>query len=348
MLMQAAQSQGGRDAVKVGVLGAGVIGLSTALRLCQEVPGIDVTVIAEHFGSATTSDGAGGLWEPYKLGDTPGELINRWGGETFQHLQELYFSPEAADAGISMISAYQLWSEPHEEPVWRDIVPHFHPLSFAEMAPFEAAGRCRYAHGWCFTTLICQTRFYLPWLGAKLEAAGARLVERKLTSLQELAGYDVIVNCTGIGAAALFGDKGVYPVRGQVMRVAAPWVKSCYFVNEDNYIIPNLDTVVLGGTAQRGDHDTSVRAEDSRRIWEGTLRLMPSLAQAKVEHEWVGLRPGRDTIGDDVLAYIDGGLTVGKDIGFRCCASSDLYGSGSWVIVSALCPSGWTIQGLYM
>lgn len=36
------------------------------------------------------------------------------------------------------------------------------------------------------------------------------------------------------------------------MRVKAPWVKHCYFMNEQHYIIPNLDTVVLGGTQQKG------------------------------------------------------------------------------------------------
>ncbi len=46
-----------------------------------------VTLVADQFGKGTTSDGSGGLWEPYKLGDTPADLINKWGAETYQHLQ---------------------------------------------------------------------------------------------------------------------------------------------------------------------------------------------------------------------------------------------------------------------
>lgn len=53
----------------------------------QELRGAAVTVVADQFGRATTSDGSGGLWEPYKLGDTPPELVNRWGAETYEHLQ---------------------------------------------------------------------------------------------------------------------------------------------------------------------------------------------------------------------------------------------------------------------
>ena len=46
-----------------------------------------VTLLADSFGRGTTSDGSGGLWEPYKLGDTPAQLINKWGAETYEYLQ---------------------------------------------------------------------------------------------------------------------------------------------------------------------------------------------------------------------------------------------------------------------
>ena len=69
------------------VLGAGVIGLTSALRLCDELPTAKVTVLAEKLENETTTAGAAGLWEPYKLSDTPPELIRRWGRDTFEHLQ---------------------------------------------------------------------------------------------------------------------------------------------------------------------------------------------------------------------------------------------------------------------
>ena len=82
----------------VVVLGAGVIGLTTALRLCNELPTAKVTVFAEKFEDETTSAGAAGLWEPYKLSDTPPELIRRWGRETFEHLQVCKILTKAAAA----------------------------------------------------------------------------------------------------------------------------------------------------------------------------------------------------------------------------------------------------------
>lgn len=67
-----------------------------------------------------------------------------------------------------------------------------------------------------------------------------------------------------------------------MIRVRAPWVKANYFVNEDNYILPNLDTVVLGGTAQVGDTDLAPREADRRHIWQGVLRMVLSLKGAPV------------------------------------------------------------------
>lgn len=90
----------------VCVLGAGVVGLTAALRIKQALPGADVTVVAELFGADTTSDGAGGLWKPYTLGDTPPQLVNRWGQETFDHYMQLYQSPEAPAAGQQCARAF--------------------------------------------------------------------------------------------------------------------------------------------------------------------------------------------------------------------------------------------------
>ena len=42
------------------------------------------------------------------------------------------------------------------------------------------------------------------------------------------------------------------------MRVRAPWLRICLLDDEDdgNYVLPNIDNVVLGGTHQHNDWDT--------------------------------------------------------------------------------------------
>ena len=60
---------------RVAVVGAGIIGLSTAVCIQELEPTVDVTLISEKFSPETTGDGAAGVWGPYLLGSTPEEKI---------------------------------------------------------------------------------------------------------------------------------------------------------------------------------------------------------------------------------------------------------------------------------
>ena len=56
---------------RIAVIGAGVVGLSTAVLIQQHMPGVDVTIIADKFDKDTTSDGAAGIFRP-TISMTPG------------------------------------------------------------------------------------------------------------------------------------------------------------------------------------------------------------------------------------------------------------------------------------
>lgn len=49
---------------KIGIIGAGVIGLTTALMLKNEFRGLHVSVLADKFESETTSHVAAGVFRP--------------------------------------------------------------------------------------------------------------------------------------------------------------------------------------------------------------------------------------------------------------------------------------------
>lgn len=55
----------------VCVIGAGVVGLSTAYSLANCGANIQVTLIADKFSPNTTGDGAAGKWYPSHLSQTP-------------------------------------------------------------------------------------------------------------------------------------------------------------------------------------------------------------------------------------------------------------------------------------
>uniref|UniRef100_A0A8C9WDG4 D-aspartate oxidase n=1 Tax=Scleropages formosus TaxID=113540 RepID=A0A8C9WDG4_SCLFO len=267
----------------VAVVGAGVVGLSTAVVIAEALPHCSVTVLADRFTPNTTSDGAAGILFASQFPDVPVEQQRRWFKRTFDHLLLIASSPEAGVAGVFLSSGWQIFREvpPEKKPYWSDCVLSFGTMTDAELKRFP-----QYKFGQAFTTIKCECPSYLPWLQKRLEKAGGIMIHEKVTDLAELGlRYDVIVNCSGLGSRELLGDEDVHPVRGQVLRVHAPWLQHFVRVADGHtYIYPGAGGVTLGGTRQ---------AADSQAIFERCRRLEPSLGSARPLGEWVGLRPGR-------------------------------------------------------
>ncbi len=68
----------------------------------------------------------------------------------------------------------------------------------------------------------------------------------------------------------------------KVLRVKAPWMKNCYCFGDFHYIIPNVDTIVLGGTATKGSWDRSVSEADTLHITKELFAMFPALQAAPV------------------------------------------------------------------
>ena len=56
--------------------------------------------------------------------------------------------------------------------------------------------------------------------------------------LQFMGQYEVVVNASGFRSRDLVGDKSVYPVRGHLIRVNAPWIKNWVYTDDLAYFIP--------------------------------------------------------------------------------------------------------------
>lgn len=129
----------------------------------------------------------------------------------------------------------------------------------------------------------------------RFRKAGGAVEQRKISSLQELShSYDIIVNCSGLGSKTLVNDNKMYPVRGQVLKMEAPWLK--HFIRDGDgktYIFPGIHSTTVGGTRQEEDWRLQVDIGDREGILTRVMRLEPSLCKAKILNEWVGLRPGR-------------------------------------------------------
>lgn len=76
----------------------------------------------------------------------------------------------------------------------------------------------------------------------------------------------------------------------------APWIKTFFYGEVDTYVIPGFDSVTLGGCRQLDSYNLKVDKYDSLAIRERCESLVPSLKNADLVAERVGLRPHRDPV----------------------------------------------------
>ena len=50
--------------LKIGIIGAGIVGLTSAVNIQKLLPNVKVTIMAEKFLEESTSNGAGGIFRP--------------------------------------------------------------------------------------------------------------------------------------------------------------------------------------------------------------------------------------------------------------------------------------------
>lgn len=98
-----------------------------------------------------------------------------------------------------------------------------------------------YRHGHEFVTYTIEPVKLLPYLLKEFKQHGGKVILGvKVTDLTKLGpNYDLVINCTGVWAGKVAKDAKVAPLRGQVMRVRAPWIYRVILDDRDdgNYII---------------------------------------------------------------------------------------------------------------
>ncbi|XP_063984731.1 D-aspartate oxidase [Diachasmimorpha longicaudata] len=280
--------------MRVAIVGGGVVGITTALQLKSELRNSNIEVYGEKYEDIVSYVGAG-LFSVGKSFSGPSEEITRnWMNDSYEFYDEIRKSREAARAGVVEISGY-MFSEgptPVRNPWMESVVPSYRRVTEEELK--LPGGDWKY--GVYFTTIITQCKWYLPWAKRQLEQTGTKFYKRKLYNLNELIDdYDVIMNCAGLGAGELCGDRRMIPLRGQVLKVKAPWLKTFFYGNLDTYIIPGIDgSCTLGGTRNFDSTRMSPCSHETRAIHERCTNLLPSLKNAEVIESVVGLRPHRD------------------------------------------------------
>ncbi|KAG2216028.1 hypothetical protein INT46_007088 [Mucor plumbeus] len=288
---------------KVTVIGAGVVGLTTALLLQQR--GYDVTIVADHFpGDKSieyTSPVAGARWKT--LAPNSDLRLQRYDAVSFNIFWELA-KTHAAEAGIMVVSAYDYHEKCDENvlnPWWKTLVPTFQTIDKKELPD-------QISVGYHYTTVLINPLVYLPWLLKQYFALGGKHRKQKIDQISDVISddTDIVVNCTGVRAKDLGGvmDKSITPTRGQNVIIRAPHIRKTISMSRPDsytYVIPRCDgTVILGTTKDTNSTDHNINKNTTADILKRAIECCPDLslsykgiADLKVVGNVVGIRPTR-------------------------------------------------------
>jgi D-amino-acid oxidase len=283
--------------MKILIIGSGVIGLSTGIKLL-EAGYKHVTIVADKFSPYLTSDASSACFHPYI---TPSALLlecikKSW--YEFKKLQEKipgilkniqffeYYPEVFTDLQMSSPEREFLKNLEGYTELSSDILPH------------------GYKQGFSFETVHIDIPYYMPYLSKQFHTLGGKLEQKFINSLDEVTNIaDIIINCTGFGAKNLIGDKKLSFVRGQAHSVekissikdatlAIIKESEGYPTHADNVIVvPRKDDIYIAGTTQLDDGCLEERQSDMRLILSRAAKIVPELSDAKLKKTYVGIRP---------------------------------------------------------
>jgi len=291
------------QAPNIGIVGAGVVGLSIALLLAERGCK-NVTIVARDLpgdeGTGWASPWAGALLAAHPDGDYE---MQRTSLEYYKALAK-----RVSNTGIQSLPIEEYYDDRDQESkIWyQDYFPDF---KFLPKDKLLANARV----GYTYTTQVVNPTYFLPWLSTELTRRGVRFVRQTVETLEharELLAADIVINASGVGARELANDQAVYEVRGQTMFVKGSYDKVRIFQGSHyTYAIPRTHSggVILGGVSQPKSTNSEVETE----LRPDILRRINVLTENAFD--WVD--PEREPIQDIVgfRPYRAGGIRVERE-----------------------------------
>jgi glycine/D-amino acid oxidase-like deaminating enzyme len=266
---------------ELAVIGCGALGLTAAL--VAQRAGFKVRIYAKDRPPDVRSSYATGHWSPSSRfctaeHATP-ELIQRWeemartSFRTFQHLLGLPGDP------IEWRDGYYLRElEPGAPPPLLQPEPNYAGLDhrLRDLVPFSEElppGTHPFPGFYVrrYSDLVFNISNYLRMLQADFLAAGGEIETREFDSPSDVARLreKTIINATGYGARALFGDESLVPVRGQLLRLI-PQPEITYSLSYSTlFMLPRRDGIVVQtreGDAYGSEDITPDRVQAERSV----------------------------------------------------------------------------------
>ncbi len=270
----------------VTVIGCGIIGLTTAIKLQEK--GLKVRIVAKERFNKTLSSKVGAIWFPFEI--YPKEKTNNWASLAYKE----YKKETKIGNGVTFIpfiTAYDNesntdWALKMPKGTTRKATPSELPKGI-EMAFIS-------------TVPLAEPGLYLPHLFERFIENKGTFIQQEVTSLEEAAKLDeLVINCTGLGAKKLCNDNALQPMRGQILRCKKMDIPSGADSTKKgalSYIINRSTDCVIGGTDYLDDWNLQVEQSDTDIIIDRLLANGLSQQKPEIIEEIVGLRPKRHEV----------------------------------------------------
>ncbi|KAH9906321.1 FAD dependent oxidoreductase [Xylariomycetidae sp. FL2044] len=297
----------------VVVLGAGVIGLSSALR--AQADGHRVTIVARDFPSGfETIDGNSQINYTSPWGGAHNRLVppsnayeqreHAMALKTFAHMRSVH--ARHPEAGITFMKGIEYIEKPNatyraltEDKASRELgMEEFRLLGEQEL-PEGVEWGCEY-ETWCVNSMV-----YCSFMLRRFAYLGGKVVKREVRDPTEVFGMrdlgapvDVVVNASGNG----FGDPNVFITRGQTCLVANHCPATVTRQNADGswtFSVPrNFEGgTVIGGTKEPNNWDPNPSPEVRETLLKDFAATYPQILDGdgkyRVIRDIVGRRPTR-------------------------------------------------------
>jgi D-amino-acid oxidase len=304
---------------QVLIVGAGVVGLTTAVELKSKYGDlVDVTIISKDLpgdiSTFYTSPKAGAHWI-----STNSKENKDWHLTTYKKLQELSKIPE------TFIEPYQLYMgeivpngekiPEYDEPWFKDQVEDFKYLGNDPKFPDVE-------NLYTFTSYTISTTYYLVYLLGQARKLDIHIQRYTLKSLKEAESFiipssnsnaDLVINCTGLQYNFLndSNDSKLIPVRGHVILIEnnlpyqvtfeQPYLPKDAKQGEFLMLFPRPEGgAILGGIYDHNfnKYDTSIDQDYVTRLINKAKKYIPDLVSEtngniKISNHVIGFRPER-------------------------------------------------------
>lgn len=291
--IEAAKQLPPRTEVTVAVLGAGVIGLTSAYEIRRAMPNAKITIYEKAFNvsgvdlTQSCSWIAGGqiepsvVWQEY-LDPTSRDcrvvkpaLLSLM-KNSMVRIRELANTPDRAAFGIEPRKNYT--GITMSATGFEKVVPERNFWKRRHgILPFDNLDRPgQQIGGFEYETWLMNPRYLMPHLVRKLQVQDVKFEKRDFQSQSQVMalGQRIIVNCTGMGAAKLFNDTAMEPIKGKLIILPNPQKLDYFFsggCGGSAYLFGRQDDIVIGGTYERPQPtDSLARCEPCQNRTVGT------------------------------------------------------------------------------